>query len=277
MTAAPAWSEDVIVLSGHARTGTTLMQGLLCASPDVMPVSAEAVILRDIVLGHARSQSLWLDYSRHYFASRAALTAYYRESAANWLSHVRRRFATDRRLLQKVPQSVVSHLPALAELLPKARFVVMLRDLRDVVVSQTERHQIAKLDFDPTREIEAFVQTYAGLVPAKSLTGRLAFVPYERLVGEPEGTIRIVSRFLGIAPPANVGSLEWVHLRDPGVSTSSPLDGRPVTAERVARYKSAAASPALARIERQRLEIEQKIGLRVFGDDAGAPAQVMLL
>ncbi len=274
MSATPAWNEDVIVVTGYARTGTTLMQGLLCASPDVMPVSAESLILRDLAIAYARSKEQWLDYSRHYFPDPVAMRAYHRMGAANWMEYVRTWFKTDKRLLQKLPQSAALYLPHLAHLLPNARFVVMLRDLRDVVASQRERHRVAKQEFDVDKEIRTYVMLYEKLAHAKPLSGRLAFVPYERLVRDPEATVEVVARFLGVVPPADVRSLEWSHVRVPEVSTWSPLDGRPVSAERVGRYRSETPAAMLAGIDRQRANIEKRIGFPVFVDGDGAPGPV---
>jgi hypothetical protein len=266
----------VIIVTGYARTGTTLMQGLLCASADVMPVSAETITLRDVVLTYARSKEQWLDYSRHYFADGKAMLDFHRSMAGMWLAYVRKQFAGEKRLLQKLPQMAANYLHDAARLLPNARFVVMLRDPRDAIISQSERRRSSRQRFDAAKEINDFVRLYEKVMHGEGLAGRVALVAYETLVQDPIATIEALARFLGVAPPPDIASLEWQYIRVPETSTWSPLDGRPVSTERLTRHKSAPVPDIIALVEEARPDIERRIG-PVFVDGRGPAMPIKFL
>ena len=279
MTSEPtrAWEEDVIFVTGYARTGTTLMQGLICTSEDVMRTTAESKFLRGLLDNYVRGLIVWDSHTCDYFTDRDAYRGFTRQILDLYLRHLRTHFATDKRLLQKAVD-FAPRIPAVAELLPNAKFVVMVRDPRAVIASQAVRLGKTGQQIDPRREVEEFVSLYALLMRSRSeLAGRLAIVRYEHLVTQVDATMGQVGSFLSIRLPANLGSLEWESKRVKAAATASPLDGRPVSAASLTRYRQALAPRVLDLLEHERHASERRIGMSVFYDEGGPNGPAVLL
>ncbi len=263
------WEEDLVLVGGYGRTGTTLMQGLLCASEDVIGMTAEAKLLFGLIDTYARGVIVWKGQTSDYFPDRDAYRHFMRGVVGSYLHYLRVRSGADRRLLQKVP-IVARFVPEAADLLPNARFVIMVRDPRAALASRLEVDRRHGDRPNPEGEIERFVRIYAKLVrQLVSLGDKLIFVRYEHLVTDPDAAIERVSQFLGIRAPPNVRSLAWESKRTRTAAGSSPLDGQPVSTASLTKYRQSLDPAVLARLEGQRHEIERRIGMPVFydGDD----------
>lgn len=264
------WEEDVILVSGYARTGTTLMQGLLCASDDLMGVSAEAKLFRSLLKAHVVGLVGWEAFTSDYFADRSAYRTFMRQILGFYLAHVRERFATQKRLVQKVPQDALPHIFELADLLPNSKFVMMVRDPRAALASTVEFQGRYGKRLDFGEELDRFVRLYAPLVRRRhELRGRLVFVRYEQLVTDVTPTMARVGDFLSVRVPTDLESLEWENKRVKTLAEASPLDGRRVSTASLTNYRQALTPQALEMLERRREEIEQAIGMPVFYDERG--------
>lgn len=262
------WEEDVIIVSGYARTGTTLMQGLLCASDDLMGATAEAKLFRSLVKAHGVGLNGWSAFTSDYFADRGAYQTFMRQIVGLYLAQVRERFATRGRLLQKLPADALLRIFEVAQLLPNSTFVVMVRDPRAALASTSTFWRRYGRSVDFRQELDRFVRLYAPLVRRRrELQGRLAFVRYERLVTDATAVLVEVADFLSVRMPANVESLEWENKRARTLSEASPLDGRPVSTASLTTYRDTLAPQVLELIERRRQEVEQAIGMPVFYDE----------
>lgn len=92
----------------------------------------------------------------------------------------------------------VLHVPLLAEAFPEARFVHLIRDGRDVACSYLEQ------SFGPRTVAEAAVRWKRAIRRGRSAgrglgPGRYRELRYDELVGDPEGNLRDVCRFLDLA------------------------------------------------------------------------------
>lgn len=260
------WEEEVIFVTGVARSGTTLMQGLLAASEDVMEPAAECAFLRDLATAYAGGLRDWRSFTHDLFVDANAYRDLNRRIVGLYLEQLRERFATAKRLLQKAP-SIAPQVSALANLLPNAAFVVMLRDPRDTIASQFVRWQRVGKKINLARQLQRYTQLNALLRRQHAkLPGRMALVRYEGLVQDPVGTMDRIAEFLGVRPPADPAGLAWRHKRQRDDPSASRLDGRPVSAETVASFRRTLPPAMLATIEAHRTKIEEKIGLPVFHD-----------
>ena len=200
-----------LFIVGSARSGTTLLRLMfdthpqLCVTreshfiPDLArrhgtgPVDAEA--LCDELLANRWYRRWQLDDD----LVRAGLTAPPRPDFAEALRRLYRCYADaqgKQRCGDKTPQ-YVRHLPLLAELLPEARFVHIIRDGRDVVASFLST-AIGPDRFDPG------VRLWRDAVAAGRAAGaalgpeRYTEVFYERLVAAPEQELRRLAAFAGL-------------------------------------------------------------------------------
>ncbi len=263
------WQEDIIFVTGYGRSGTTLMQGLLCASEDVMGMTAEAKLLRELIAAYARGCVSWRNHTWDYFADQDAYLGFMRSVIGSYIRHLRAHFDTGKRLLQKDP-GLVLYIAETIRLLPNARFVVAVRDPRAALASRFEVDRRYRLTPNADREIARYVDTYAKLAQLPpAVRDRMTFVRYEHLVTDPTPTMARVSEFLSIRMPSDLRAVAWENKRRRTLGQASPLDGRPVSASSLAKYRQTLDPAVLARLEGQRHEIERRIGMPVFydGDD----------
>ena len=200
------------IVVGAPRSGTTLLRLMLDAHPQ-LAIPPETGFLRlageleghgperffAAVVGFPESAPAWPEFGipQELFA---------RELAALEPFTVAGGFRTFYRLYagrhgkprwgDKTPQ-YCRHLPALAALLPEARFVHLVRDGRDVAVSLRERW------FSPGHDIEVQATFWREQVAAARrdgpATGRFLELRFEDLVREPEPTLQRLCDFVELA------------------------------------------------------------------------------
>ncbi len=262
-----SWEEDIVLVTGYGRTGTTLMQGLLCSSEDVMGVTPEAKLLEGLIIAYMRGLSGWKPYTSDLFSQKADYQGFMRGLLGLYLGRLRGRTATGRRLLQRVPGRVAAAIAEIAIVLPNAQFVVMVRDPRAAIASKAEFNRRYGKRLDPATAITDFVAIYrriAQLLP--SLKDRMTLVRYERLVTDPAPVMAELAAFLSIRLPADPDGLAWENKRAKTLAEASPLDGQPISTASLTKYRTTLNPKVLALLEDQRHEIERRIGLPVFHD-----------
>lgn len=193
---------QTIFVGGFLRTGTTLVQSILCSGKAVNPMVGECVYLRGLVETYLRCLSLYDEHMKDYFETAEALRDFCAGQAEQFLDHAWRRFGEPEVLVLKHPQ-LTRYFPPLHVLLPQARFVVCLRDPRDVVASAVTARQKGASEFGtrPPEEIAAsLVQTYLPCLgsQAPSFHRQTAYLRYESLVRDPGRVIGKLAAFTGI-------------------------------------------------------------------------------
>lgn len=125
----------VAQLAGFPRSGTTLLENILDAHPDLMASEEREVFSRDIL------SRLWRDPDEPVPPSVAAFNAIpdekLRSLRANYLRAMEEAAGeplAGRLHLDKNPTHTL-FIPAIARLFPETRFLIALRDPRDVIVS----------------------------------------------------------------------------------------------------------------------------------------------
>ena len=169
---------------GFPRSGTTLMEAILDAHPDIVS-TAEAELLEPLLDENGRPS---VDHpQRHY------------------LDDVRRRageIPTSGVILDKLPLNLV-YCRAIDQMFPDARLLVALRDPRDVVVSclmQRFRRNAAMRNFDTLEATVTLYEEAMGLWldSRESLTIPWHEYRYEDLVTNQSSTVDGVLAFIGL-------------------------------------------------------------------------------
>ncbi|MGD1901284.1 MAG: sulfotransferase [Geitlerinemataceae cyanobacterium] len=215
MFANPTQLPPVLFVCGAPRSGTTLLQALLCSSPDTNPLIGEAIHLAHLVAAYGNSRDVHqLGETDDYFADLEDLRNFYRQAIAIPLDRVWRRTDRPRCLVLKSP-GLTPHLPDLLELVPNSRAVVAVRDPRDgaaslraiglkaeVSLSENEpltiEQRLARQPSD--RLAQHFCQHYATVLACRdaAVWARLRFVRYEALVERPQAAIAQLQAFTGL-------------------------------------------------------------------------------
>jgi hypothetical protein len=202
-------SRKLALLGGHPRSGTTLLEQVLDSHPEV--ISAE----------ETENFSIFSYYPlvREQPPLTAIMTVLESASQANLIRSRNDYFAAmdrclkepvgSRLLIDKNP-SLTPLAPALFRLFPEIKFVTMIRDPRDVVLScfmqsffpvDAISGNFLTLE-DAAAEYAAFMDTW--LEVSKPLEEKVCEVRYEDMVEDLEGNARRVIGFLGLDWSASV-------------------------------------------------------------------------
>ncbi len=123
----------IIFISGYPRAGTTLLQSILCSQGNTNPVIGEAIFHKDIVLLLANSLRVYDTQTKHFFDDRYEMLDMVQGFAATFVTHMKNRFGVDN-LVLKDPL-LIKALGATINIHPTAKFVMIIRDPRDIISS----------------------------------------------------------------------------------------------------------------------------------------------
>jgi hypothetical protein len=198
---------------GVERSGTTLTRAMLTSHPD-LDITEEAPFRVDMSLKHERYEhphgvdidTFASDLCRDrifpsWGLSKDEVRGLLREAAPRTYSDAMRelfrhraQIAGKKRYGDKTP-SAVNFLPLLARLFPEARFIHVIRDGRDVALSQVNmesgRHSVGEVALEWKRQIERGRQDGRILGPK-----RYREIRYEELVDDPERVLHSICEFV---------------------------------------------------------------------------------
>ena len=194
--------ERPIFVVGAPRSGTTLVQCILSANSQAYSLPEThffSIVLPALGMGvDTRLLSAELARARDALATDAELVAPLTLLGATprelliSLFEAYRPDATRTRVVEKTPLHV-EHLPTIAATFPDAVFVNIVRNPADVVSSWL------RVPFASTRSVISCAQSWSSAVAAaEAFGGRTITLIYERLVREPEATVRTLCSFLGL-------------------------------------------------------------------------------
>lgn len=249
-------------VGGYSRSGTSLLQALLCAGANAHPIPGEVVWLRGIVETYWRSLDLWDAHGRDYFDDRDDLRRHTAGVVGDFLARTAARLGGPDRLVLKHPP-MTPLLPMLHDLVPEARFVVMLRDPRDIVASALAAGRAGALEFagfDAARIAQDVRRSYAACLraPVPAFQEATLYIRYEGLVRRPRLQLDRLHDFTGIdlsgIDPETWRMPEGAAIdgsKAPGAPFHAAGYGRPLSGARIGAWReslSAADAAEVARI-----------------------------
>lgn len=259
-------SMRMVFVGGMSRSGTTLLQGLICRRSDVSPVTEECSHLRFLIDAYVRSVQLYNHHLYDYFDSIDAFRAYFSQFTELYTDHLSERFGDCAAFVQKEP-TMTAFFPELAEFFPDARFILICRDFRDVAASQKARLARSGAEFD----LAAFTERYRDLLRRLAarrapLAGRALVVRYEALTTAPTKILAQIDQHL-LLPASDTNTLRWIAKRNPERHDSaSPLDGAPPSPKRIGAFAGGLSRAEISYLETALADMEATIRLPVFTD-----------
>jgi len=230
------------LLGGHPRSGTTLLEQVLDAHPDIISAEETEIFKHDAYVPLMRGQP---DEVAMYSALAAATPGALQEARQNYFRAIEMSLGqplAGRLLIDKNP-TYTFLIPALIRIFPEMKFLIALRDPRDVVLSCFMQNL-------PLNQVGAACLTLAGTVEEyASLMGvwqtvkpRMANpfleVRYEDMVENLESVARKTLGFLGVPWNANVLGFDE-HARKKTVRSPTYADvTQPVYKRAVGRWRN---------------------------------------
>lgn len=246
-------AQSLALLGGSPRSGTTLIEQILGAHPDIA-ICDEAPCFAKEILGPLNNTSAWLnapglDGLRE--TERQRLSARYLKS----VSHETQQSAP-RLILDKNP-STTAWLPYWLRLFPQSKVIVALRDPRDIIISCYFRNipiedfsAISFINLD--RTARNYTDTMEVWLRMKELGGfDWLETRYEDVVVDLEAEGRRMMNFLGLPwDPSQARFYESAHARDVHSPTYHEVR-QPIFHRAVQRWKhyAEALAPLQSRLE----------------------------
>ena len=263
---------QAIFVGGHSRTGTTLMHGQICKSDETIAVTKESSYLRALVEAFELGSRWFRAHTDDYFDSLDDFRSFHSHILETYFEHVAERFGANKRLVQKEPR-MTPYFPELAQLMPNAKFVFMLRDPRDIVASQMTRAQKSDYSIDVQAEVDRLTNTHKRIAQNEDLLkDRLLYVRYEDLTLDPVKTLRRVYDFLGLTWSEDLRDTTWKTKRPRFDDSASELDEKAITSTSIGRYQDVFNDDLIRAFNDERGAFEKEIGFDTYFDlDDEAP------
>ncbi len=221
-------SNRLIIIGGAPRSGTTLLQNMLDCHTDILG-GPEFLHLPDIMeLRKKLRTSLdrnWINL----ICSYEGVDDRIREMIEGFLINFADKQNT-RLLSEKTPESVLV-FSELAEVLPDARFIHIVRDPRATIASLLEVGKKAKQKGNTpplqTRNINSAIRSVkqcleGGLDAIEKVPDRLLTIRYEDLASEPQFVTKKICRFLNIEwQPEMCAPGEKKHIGEQAITVNS--------------------------------------------------------
>lgn len=232
-----------IFVGGAPRSGTTLTRAILdshpeiACGPELRAFPALARLYRDTAV------TMGALLSAHYFFGPDDLRRTFRDLAASFLKPLHQQ-SGKRLIAEKTPANAL-YFRELFALFPESRFILVVRDPRDVAAS------LIRMDWRDAKSgqrlpITASIQGAAGgwrdhVVAARNAADAGAPVHtlrYESLIAQPAKTLDDLFAFLGVAPSdAPLAHYQNFNARAGENETSAAAVAKPLNGGAIARWR----------------------------------------
>lgn len=249
------------------RSGTSVLQAVLCSTEETNPHIHEAQFLTQLVRLYIYARSSFNRYLCHYVENLEELKTFHVDLIERFLDRTLQRYHPASHLALKNPE-MTPLFPEIGELVDNAKFVVVVRDPRDTIASmrsvakrQSAQGQVTNL----TRMAESadklaarYNWYYAPVIEISdpAFIGRRIIVRLEDLVQDTDSVIDELAEFTALPLGAFDRLATWrtlVDFNDKRLMQEpyhSELRGRPLTAVRIGQFAQSLTAEDIAAIEK---------------------------
>ncbi len=199
-------SQDrVVFIGGAMRSGTTVIHRVLCTGKNTNPYISESWFLSDIMrLYHWNMQRYDVRHADQ-FGSRSNFRDLIWNNVRQYITLVSVKYNDPEVLMLKHPE-LTYHFPELAAVFDNFRFIVIVRDPRDVISSikkvaekHNESHLISpQTVLDSTKKMcNSYLSYYKPVLSSRNLAKKVLFLKYEDFVTDPAAQLEKVGSFTG--------------------------------------------------------------------------------
>lgn len=244
-----------IFIGGYARTGTTLIQGIICSDEKAFPVTKESSYFRCLISPYEYGKRIWGIHTNDYFDTLYDFKKFHKELINKYLNHIRDRWGHDKQIVQKEP-TMTLYFPEILELVENSLFIVMIRDPRDTISSQIVRHT-ESIGENYKRNVQGLLNEYFNrynrlLTNKQIFDNQLLFVQYEQLINQTDLVLDRLRKFTGLKLAIDPREDTWAAKRDLNNESYSPLDGKPLSNKSIGNYKNILTDQEISLIEQFR-------------------------
>jgi sulfotransferase family protein len=252
--------ESVIFVGGCMRSGTTLLQRMLCASQGAHPFTDECQFLTALI-DFLVAWGQRFDWLKDFYGTPEGYEAYAKATVDAFLRSSFETQAPARTVVLKNPELTV-HFPRLADWYRKAKLLVVVRDPRDTIASildVAQRHgeagvpsQIARIGRDMTKLSHFYKAHYVDALQSPKCKNRVLVVKYEDLVNRPDAALAALSQHLGLTLRADLIPPDRFDRRTRDVNVAAfwtTLRAEPPSSASVGRHRHSLSSEEIAAIE----------------------------
>ncbi|MCL2935002.1 MAG: sulfotransferase [Trichodesmium sp. MAG_R03] len=267
-------------IGGCPRSGTTLLQNIICSNTKVNPLIGEVGYLYHLVNAYNTGKIDFESQSKYYFSDLEELRNFSAELVNKFLKHIWKRYTNTTHIVLKYP--LMGELfPDIYELVEDVKFILIIRDPRDTIASLINvgnkmaslgetRHLTPMFTERKLSEfIEFYCRAYAPSWNCKSpgFQTKVGYIKYEHLVLNPERAIKQLQHFTGL----NLGGfikddkcqgskINYSQLSDAEKPWYSELYGKGISPASIGRYRQVLQQEEINFIQREGADI-----FRIFG------------
>lgn|GEM_PF-1382208 len=198
--------QKVLYVGGAMRSGTTVIHRALCQARNSNPYISESWYLHDQFNLFAWNMERFEVRHADQFGEPEKLTDIFKFNLHYYLNLVSDRYDNPELLILKHPE-LTRHFLTLRKMMPGSKFLVIVRDPRDVIGSikmVNQRHRASRT-WSPTVKFQVmaeycsfYMKYYKTIIEERGLFGDdLMFVRYEDVVTDPAKTFARISAFSG--------------------------------------------------------------------------------
>lgn len=262
---------SIFFVGGVNRSGTTLLQSILCSDKSTNPLIHEASYLRNIVEAYVSGMQKFNEHNKYYFSSIADMRDFTAAWARQFLDKIHHRYPEAEHLVLKHPP-LTPRFPALFDLLASVdidvQFYVIVRDPRDVAASLVEVGERLRkkgesegntLPRDMNLLGNYYMQCY---MPALTFQNEsyqkcITIIKYEDLVSNPQAVIETIHNKSGLTLDEFNATESWKRddidykdLKESNNAWLSDLWGEKLSTARIGQYKKILTVGEIALLEK---------------------------